>query len=90
MLATTAACRGRNALAYAPSLPDDESGAEADVQALGDETQAATALAGLAAVIWRRLTDASTGNPGHDDGRACEVALAAATEINALLTGDCG
>jgi hypothetical protein len=63
MLATTAACRGRNALAYAPSLPDDESGAEADVQALGDETQAATALAALAAVIWRRLTDASQETP---------------------------
>jgi hypothetical protein len=88
MLAGTAACRGRNALACAPSLPDDDSSPEPDIQVLGDETQAAASLGALAAVIERRLADARSATLGHDDDRACQAAIAAATETYALLTGD--
>jgi hypothetical protein len=87
MLATAAASRGRNALAYAPSLPDDDTAAEVDVQALGDEAQVAAYLADLAAVIRRRLMDACPMTPGRDDRRACEAAIAAAAEVHALLAG---
>jgi hypothetical protein len=60
MLATGAACRGRNALACAPSLPDDESADPGlSVDTLGGETEAAATLAGLAAVLHSRLAAAA-------------------------------
>jgi hypothetical protein len=87
MLAATTACRGRNALACAPSLPNDDVGTEAELEQLGDETRAAACLAGLAAVIWLRFADAPAASLGHDDGRACAAAVAAAAETHALLSG---
>jgi hypothetical protein len=88
MLATVAASRGRNALGYAPSLPDDDASTEPEIEALGDEAQAAACLAGLAAVIQRRLTDACSMALGDDDRRACEAAVAAAAETRTMLAGD--
>lgn len=85
MLATVAACRGRNALAFAPSLPGDDSGKETEVVALGGETQAAATLASLADLLRQRLTEACSGALGNDDRRACEVAIAAAGETRNLL-----
>lgn len=91
MLATVAACHGRNALACAPSLPgDDSSGTDTEEYPLGDETQAATTLASLVGLIRQRLADACAGALGDDDRRACEVAVAAAAETHTLLAGQGG
>jgi hypothetical protein len=85
MPATVAACRGRNALACAPSLPDDDTGDDSDVCLLGNETQAAAALADLAAALRRWLAQSCGGPAGHDDRQACEAAIAVAIETHALL-----
>jgi hypothetical protein len=88
MLAASAACRGRNALACAPSLPDDDGTADAEVCVLGDEMQAAVALADLAAVLRQRLAEACARTLRRDDRRAYEAAMAAAAETHALLMED--
>jgi hypothetical protein len=88
MLATGAACRGRNALACAPSLPDAAARDQGpSVDSLGNETEAAATLAGLAAVLQSRLAAARLQARGHDDSQACEAAAAAAAETHTLLTG---
>jgi hypothetical protein len=88
LLATAAASRGRNALGYAPSLPDDDADTESEIEALGDEAQAAACLSDLATVIHRRLTEACSMTLGDDDRRACEAAVAAAAEVHTMLAGD--
>lgn len=90
MLAGAAACRGRNALACAPSLPDDDGTPDAEVCVLGDDMQAAMALADLAAVLRQRLAEVCARTLRRDDRRASEAAMAAAAETHALLIEDGG
>jgi hypothetical protein len=89
MLTTVAACRGRNALADAPSLPGDDTadGDESPVCVLADEHQAAQALADLADMAARRLADAAR-TAQLADRHACERAMTAATEVHHLLSTD--
>jgi hypothetical protein len=85
MLATAAACRGRNALADAPSLPDDAaSGEESPVCVFADENQAALALADLAAMAARKLAQV-TSTAQLADRQACRRAVTAAAEVRDLL-----
>jgi hypothetical protein len=81
-----AAVSGRNAIAFAPSLPADCApwpGTPALVT--GDLYEVADAVADLASVLCRRLREAAglAADPG--DRVACEKAASAAARISRLL-----
>ena len=81
-----AAVSGRNAIAFAPSLPADHEpwpGIPAPVT--GDVYEVADAVADLASVLCRRLREAAglAADPG--DRVACEKAASAAARISRLL-----
>jgi hypothetical protein len=85
-LAATAAGHSRDALASAPSMPDDRHDCRTEACTVRDETRVAGELADLARLLLRRLAQACAETLSHDDRRACEAAAAAAFETYDLLT----
>lgn len=87
-LAVAAACRGRNALGGAPSLPGEPgAGEQPPACVLADPSLVARELAVLAAVAERQLADACSAASCWDDQEACEHAVLAAREVRELLDG---
>ena len=87
-LARGSAVSGRNAIAFAPSMPDGY-GAPLDDPApgTGDVYEVADAVAGLASALSARLRDAAGLVADARDRTACEDAARHAEQIGKLLAG---
>lgn len=84
-----AAVSGRNAIAFAPSMPASNPALSATpAPPAGDVYEVADALAGLALVLSARLRDAAGRAVDGDDREACEIAAGRADDISRLLAGD--
>ena len=85
-LARGSAVSGRNAIAFAPSMPEDYA-APPDQPAAdkSDIDDVAEAVAGLASVLSERLQDAAGRAPDAGDRAACENAARHAEQIAKLL-----
>lgn len=80
------AVSGRNAIAFAPSMPAGYAQSLAvTAPATGDVYEVADALAGLASVLVARLREAAALVADADDRTACEDAALDAEQISALL-----
>jgi hypothetical protein len=87
--ASGAAVSGRNALAFAPSLPTLPEGARQDPpEPAADACQTADALAALACALSTRLRQAAGLAAGTADRSACQNAAAEADRITGLLAGE--
>jgi hypothetical protein len=91
VMAAASAANGRDAIAFAPSLPPT---APVAVEAIGKgqhrpdtEAEAAAALAGLSQVLVSRLADAASWAGLAADRVACSDAARYATEVWSLLAG---
>jgi hypothetical protein len=80
------AVSGRNAIAFAPSMPTSYAAPSSTPEPdTGDVYEVADALAGLASALSTRLRDAA-GRAAHaDDRAACENAAGHADQISELL-----
>jgi hypothetical protein len=84
--ASGAAVNGRNALAFAPSLPPLPRGAAQDPpKPAGEVYQTADALAGLASALSIRLRETAELPTATADRSACENAASDADRITQLL-----
>ena len=84
--ASGAAVNGRNALAFAPSLPPLSRGAAHDPpKPVGEVYQTADALAGLASALSIRLRETAGLAAATADRSACENAASDADRITQLL-----
>jgi hypothetical protein len=84
--ANGAAVNGRNALAFAPSLPPLPRGAAQDPpKPAGEVYQTADALAGLASALSIRLRETAELATATADRSACENAASDADRITQLL-----
>ena len=84
--ASGAAVNGRNALAFAPSLPPLPRGAAQDPpKPAGEVYQTADALAGLASALSIRLRETAELATATADRSACENAASDADRITQLL-----
>ena len=84
--ASGAAVNGRNALAFAPSLPPLSRGAAHDPpKPVGEVYQTADALAGLASALSIRLRETAGLSAATADRSACENAASDADRITQLL-----
>ena len=84
--ASGAAVNGRNALAFAPSLPPLSRGAAHDPpKPVGEVYQTADALAGLASALSIRLRETAELAAATADRSACENAASDADRITELL-----
>jgi hypothetical protein len=89
MSAIPPSCEGRDALGFAPSMPEDIAPAaeRPDVRTV-DEDQAADLLAELAAVLCQQLQAAAAQAVIPEDAKACQRGADAAAEIRELLAQD--
>lgn len=84
-----AAVTGRNALAFAPSLPPGPGDrVQGPPGPAGNICQAADALAALASGLSMRLRESAGLAAGTADRSACENAAAEAARITELLAGE--
>jgi hypothetical protein len=84
-----AAVSGRNAVAFAPSMPVDHAVLrDAQVPDTSDVYGAAEAMAGLASALSTRLRDAARLAVGAGDHAACVEAAGHAEQIRELLARD--
>ena len=89
MTAADAAVGGRDALMFAPSLPDDGMQSDPAGPAAGHPVDEVTdALAGLGALLHQRLTQATALATAPDDRSACEEAAKAAERVHHLMARD--
>ena len=79
------AVSGRNALAFAPSMPAGYVPSGSLEPVTGDVYQVADAVAGLASALSARLRDAASRAADADDHAACENAAGHADQISKLL-----
>jgi hypothetical protein len=87
-LARGSAVSGRNAIAFAPSMPDGYAAPlDNPVPGTGDVYEVADAVAGLASVLSARLRDAAGLAADAGDRAACEDAARYAEQIGKLLGG---
>ena len=82
------AVSGRNAIAFAPSMPACYAPSGAGEPATGDVYEVADAVAGLASALSARLRDAAGHAADAGDRTACEVAAGHADQISELLARD--
>jgi hypothetical protein len=83
-----AAVGGRNAIAFAPSLPAGRPALlENPALPTGDADEIADAIAGLTPALSARLREAAALALDADDRTACENAAREADRISELLTG---
>lgn len=90
VMAAAAAADGRDAIAFAPSLPPRRlhtsvPGEEPDRVIAAPEV--ARALAALSGLLATRLEDPARSAPGHADQSACRDAARYARDVQALLSG---
>ena len=82
------AVSGRNAIAFAPSLPEGRSASVEDAALpAGNVDEVADAIAGLAATLSGRLRETVAVAVDAGDQAACENAAAEADTISELLAG---
>ena len=79
------AVSGRNAIAFAPSMPTGYAPSGAPEPVTGDVYQVADAVAGLASALSARLRDAAGHAADAGDRAACELAAGHADQISELL-----
>ena len=79
------AVSGRNALAFAPSMPAGYAPSGPPEPVTGDVYQVADAVAGLASALTARLRDAAGHAADAGDRTACENAADHADQITELL-----
>ena len=80
------AVSGRNAIAFAPSMPACYAApSAAPVPVIGDVHEAADAVAGLASALSMRLRDAAGSAGDAGDRAACQDAARHADQIGKLL-----
>jgi hypothetical protein len=79
------AVSGRNAIAFAPSMPADPAPSVTAEPVTGDVYQVADAAAGLASALSERLRDAAGRSSDAGDRAACEDAAGHADHISKLL-----
>ena len=79
------AVSGRNAIAFAPSMPACYAPSGALEPGTGDVYQVADAVAGLASALSARLRDAAGHAADAGDCAACELAAGHADQISGLL-----
>jgi hypothetical protein len=82
------AVSGRNALAFAPSMPARYAPSGTPEPVTGDVYEVADAVAGLASGLSGRLRDAAARAADAGDRAACEDAAGHADQISKLLAGD--
>lgn len=82
------AVSGRNAIAFAPSMPACYAPCGTPEPVTGDVYQVADAVAGLASALSARLRDAAGQAADAGDGAACENAAGHADQITELLARD--
>jgi hypothetical protein len=82
-----AAVSGRNAIAFAPSMPPGGEVLMEEAQApdAGDVDEVADAMAGLASALTSRLRDAARLTAGTGDHAACAEAAGHAEQVRELL-----
>ena len=84
--ARDSAASGRNAIAFAPSMPAGYAEPPAVTAPItGDVYEVADAVAGLASALGARLREAARLAADADDRTACEDAALDAEQISALL-----
>jgi hypothetical protein len=83
------AVSGRNAIAFAPSMPSRSPAPPVGPAPVADDVcEVADAVAGLALVLSERLREAA-GHAAHaGDRAACEIAAGHADQVSRLLAGD--
>jgi hypothetical protein len=90
VIAAASAADGRNAIAFAPSLPPHRlhppPAREPSLEP-GTVQEIAGRLAALSALLATRLADAATSALDPDDRTACADAACSARDIHALLAG---
>lgn len=79
------AVSGRNAIAFAPSMPASYAPSGTPEPVTGDAYQIADAVAGLASALSLRLRDAAGRAADAEDRAACEDAAGHADQIGSLL-----
>jgi len=79
------AVSGRNAIAFAPSMPASYAPSGTAEPVTGDAYQVADAVAALASALSARLRDAAGRAADADDRAACENAAGHADQISKLL-----
>jgi hypothetical protein len=79
------AVSGRNAIAFAPSMPACYAPSVTPEPVTGDMYQVADAVAGLASALSARLRDAAARTSEAGDHAACEDAAGHADHISKLL-----
>ena len=79
------AISGRNALAFAPSMPTGYAPSGSPEPVTGGVYQVADAVAELASALSARLRDAASRAADADDQAACENAAGHADQISKLL-----
>jgi len=82
------AVSGRNAIAFAPSMPACYAPSGTPGPVTGDVYQVADAVAGLASALSARLQDAAGHATDAGDCAACELAAGHADQISELLARD--
>jgi len=88
MFARSSAVGGRNAIAFAPSLPAGHAAQpESPPPITADAYEIADALAGLASTLSVRLRETAARAPDAGDRIACQTAAREAEQINELLAG---
>jgi hypothetical protein len=88
MFAQGSAVSGRNAIAFAPSMPADRAVLlESPALSAGNVDEVADALAGLASALSARLREAAGRADDDGDRVACEQAARDAERISELLAG---
>jgi len=83
--ARSSAVSGRNAIAFAPSMPACYAPSGRPEPGTGDVYQVADAVAGLASALSARLRDAAGHAADAGDCAACELAAGHADQISELL-----
>ncbi len=87
-VARGSAASGRNAIAFAPSMPTGYAPSGTPEPVTGDVYEVADAVAGLASALSARLRDAAGHAADAGDSAACENAAGHADQISKLLARD--
>ena len=91
VMAAASAADGRNAIAFAPSLPPHrlhQGTTEEQIHDPGPVQAIASELAALSELLATRLTEAARSASDPGDRTACADAARSARDIQALLTAD--